>query len=406
MADIRPFKGLRPRVNLVEKVAALPYDVSTDDEVKAKRINPYSFYHITRSEIDINTGDLIHSKEVYQKASENLNRFIEEKTLVQDTQAYYYIYMLTMNGRSQTGLVCCSSLKDYENGIIKKHEFTQPVRVLDRVDNIVATRAHTGLVFLAYKELDTISEIIENWKSNQEAIYNFTSEDGIAHQLWVLDDNKTIEAITEIFQTKVPNTYIADGHHRSEAAYLAQEKLSGSNKDYYLTCIFPDTEVFIMDYNRTVKDLNGLDETTFLESLKSQFEVTLSDHPYAPKKEHEFGMYLNGNWYMLFAKENSYNSDDSIDVLDVSILQNNLLTPILDIDDPRTNERIDFIGGIKGLKGLEDEVDSGRAAVAFSCFPATMNQLFDVADKGKVMPPKSTWFEPKTRDGLVLHLID
>ncbi|HRP89459.1 MAG TPA: DUF1015 family protein [Edaphocola sp.] len=406
MANIRPFRGLRPRTDLVEKVAALPYDVSTEDEVKAKRINPYSFYHITRSEIDIDTGAAVHSKEVYEKAGENLTRFINEKTLIQDKEAYYYIYTLTMDGRNQTGLVCCSSLEDYENGIIKKHEFTQPVRVIDRVDNIVATKAHTGLVFLAYKELKSVSDIIEKWKSEHQQENNFISEDGIRHQLWVLDDQTIINEITQIFKEQVTQTYIADGHHRTEAAFLAQDRVEGSQKGYYMTCIFPDTEVLIMDYNRVVIDLNGLSDADFLKAVQEKFEIFESDHAYSPKVEHEFGMYLNGKWYILKAKANSYNANDTIEVLDVSILQNNLLAPILGIDDPRTNERVGFIGGIKGLKGLMEEVDSKRASVAFSCFPASMKQLFDVADCGKVMPPKSTWFEPKTRDGLVLHLID
>lgn len=409
MVDIRPFKGLRPRQELVEQVAALPYDVSSEAEVKAKRINPYSFYHITRSEIDVETGAKINSKEVYEKAKENLNRFVADGVLIQDEKPCYYIYTITMNGRSQTGLVCCSSLKDYDEGKIKKHEFTRPNRVQDRVDNILSTQAHTGVVFLAYKAIDDIETMIQNWVAQHPALYDFIAEDGVGHQFWVLDDDATIEKLTDLYNNKVPATYIADGHHRSHAAWNVAAQINGSSTSdehqYYLTCIFPDTQVCIMDYNRVAKDLNGLNAASFLEALATKFYIVQKDNAQKPSAMHSFGMYLDGQWYLLQAKDGSFDASNKIDVLDVSILQNNVLAPILGIIDPRVDERVDFIGGIRGLDYLQEIVDSGEFAVAFTCYPVSMQQLFEVADTGKVMPPKSTWFEPKIRDGLVLHLI-
>lgn len=409
MVDIRPFRGLRPKVELVERVAALPYDVSSQDEVMAKKINPYSFYHITRSEIDVTTGAPVNSKEVYEKAKENLDRFINEGILIQDEKPCYYIYRITMNGRSQTGLVCCSALKDYEEGRIKKHELTRPERVKDRVDNILMTGAHTGVVFLAYKAIDEIETIIKNWTDQHAMVYDFVAEDGVAHSFWVLDDATQIEQLTELYRQKVAATYIADGHHRSHAAENAMRSVNGQatsdDHQYYLTCIFPDTQVYIMDYNRVVKDLNGLTAVELIEKVKQSFDVTESAVAVKPRANHEFGMYVAGKWYVLKAKPGSFDAGNDIAALDVNILQNNLLSPVLGVGDPRVDERVDFVGGIRGLNYLEQHVDNGRFAVAFTCFPVSMQQLFDVADSGNIMPPKSTWFEPKIRDGLVLHLI-
>jgi uncharacterized protein (DUF1015 family) len=409
MVDIRPFRGLRPKPELVEKVAALPYDVSSKDEVMQKKINPYSFYHITRSEIDVTTGAPIHSAEVYAMAKQNLQRFLHDKILIQDEQPCYYIYTITMNGKSQTGLVCCSSLKDYEEGRIKKHEHTRPDRVQDRVENIKSTQAHTGVVFLAYKAQEEIEKIIEQWVNTKVPLYDFVAEDGVAHCFWIVDERKTIEAITQLYTTKVEATYIADGHHRSHAASNLKNTLDDNEKSiesqYYLTCIFPDTQVSIMDYNRVVRDLNGHSVASFLEMLSEKFEVTIAAAAVKPETQHEFGMYVDHHWYRLKTKPGTFNEQDNIESLDVSILQNNILAPILGVGDPRVDERIDFVGGIRGLEYLERKVNSGQVAVAFTCFPVTMAQLFDVADSGKVMPPKSTWFEPKIRDGLVLHLI-
>lgn len=409
MVEIRPFRGLRPKIELVERVAALPYDVSSQDEVMAKKINPYSFYHITRSEIDVETGAPVNSKEVYEKAKENLERFIQEGIMIQDEQPCYYIYRITMNGRSQTGLVCCSALKDYEEGRIKRHELTRPDRVKDRVDNILMTQAHTGVVFLAYKAIDAIETIITNWTNTHDKIYDFVAEDEVAHSFWVLDDAALIEQLTSLYREKVAATYIADGHHRSHAAENAMRTVNGQatsdEHQYYLTCIFPDTQVYIMDYNRVVKDLNGLSAAELINKLDSSFEVSTSAVAVKPQASHEFGMYVSGQWYLLKAKTGSFDASSNIESLDVSILQNNLLSPVLGVGDPRVDERVDFVGGIRGLAYLEHKVDSGQFAVAFSCFPVSMQQLFDVADSGNIMPPKSTWFEPKIRDGLVLHLI-
>lgn len=409
MVEIRPFRGLRPKIELVERVAALPYDVSSQDEVMAKKINPYSFYHITRSEIDVETGAPVNSKEVYEKAKENLERFIQEGIMIQDEQPCYYIYRITMNGRSQTGLVCCSALKDYEEGRIKRHELTRPDRVKDRVDNILMTQAHTGVVFLAYKAIDAIETIITNWTNTHDKIYDFVAEDEVAHSFWVLDDAALIEQLTSLYREKVAATYIADGHHRSHAAENAMRTVNGQGTSdehqYYLTCIFPDTQVYIMDYNRVVKDLNGLSAAELINKLDSSFEVSTSAVAVKPQASHEFGMYVSGQWYLLKAKTGSFDASSNIESLDVSILQNNLLSPVLGVGDPRVDERVDFVGGIRGLAYLEHKVDSGQFAVAFSCFPVSMQQLFDVADSGNIMPPKSTWFEPKIRDGLVLHLI-
>lgn len=409
MTDIRPFRGLRPRQDLVEQVAALPYDVSSAAEVEAKRINPYSFYHITRSEIDMHTGAQVDSQEVYEKAKENLNRFITQGVLIQDEQPCYYIYCISMHGRSQTGLVCCSSLKDYKEGKIKKHEFTRPDRVQDRVNNIMSTGAHTGVVFLAYKEVAEIEHIITTWVQRHPAVYDFVAEDGVGHRFWVVDAPDVIEQLTQLYREKVPATYIADGHHRSHAAWNVAQALDGKQNgdehQYYLTCIFPDSQVAIMDYNRAVKDLNGMDEATFLNALEQHFIVQQHEGPVKPAAMHQFGMYLAQQWYLIEAKEHCLNHANTLEALGASLLQDHVLKPLLGIADPRIDDRIEFVGGIRGLAYLSKLVDSGECAVAFTCYPVTMQQLFEVADMGEVMPPKSTWFEPKIRDGLVLHLL-
>ncbi|RQO31182.1 DUF1015 domain-containing protein [Taibaiella sp. KBW10] len=414
MAKIAPFKGLRPRTDIAAQVAALPYDVSSADELNATKNNPYNFNHITRSEIDLPETTGMNSPEVYDKAQENLEQFIAGGIMTQDEQACYYIYRLIMDGRSQTGLVCCSSLEDYENELIKKHEFTRPDRVLDRANHIKSTNAHTGLVFLACKDVTDLNELLEQWKKDHEATNDFVSEDGIQHTFWVVNDAHTIETITHIFKEQIPYTYIADGHHRTasalQVAHEFDQQASMEDKKqgyrYYLTCVFPESQVAIMDYNRVVKDLNGLSEAAFMEALMLDFELSEAPAggPYRPQQAHEFGMYLNQKWYILKVKPDTY-TKDPVSVLDVSILQNNILSKILNIHDPRVDTRVEFVGGIRGLQYLQRKVDSGEMAAAFSCYPVSVSQLFEVADGGKVMPPKSTWFEPKTRDGLVVHMI-
>lgn len=411
MAKITPFKGLRPIQELAQEVATLPYDVVNVEEARAYKDEEYHFYHVTRSEIDLPEGIDVHSQQVYDKAKENLNKLIEEGILVQDEQPCYYIYRLVMNGRAQTGLVCGSSVDDYNNGIVKKHEFTRPVKENDRINHIKTTRAQTGIVFLAYREQADVNQLIEDWKTEHNATYDFISEDNVGHTVWVVDDEATVNKITQLFEEKVPATYIADGHHRAASGAKVREALvaegtADERSNYFVTCIFPDTQLLIIDYNRVVTDLKGMSTEEFINALKADFDVSepLGKKEYKPKELHEFGLYIDNNWYKLVAKEGTY-TNDPIGILDVTILQNNVLTKLLDIDDPRTNDRVDFVGGIRGLGELEKRVDSGKVAAAFACYPVSIQQLFDIADSGEVMPPKSTWFEPKTRDGLVVYMI-
>jgi uncharacterized protein (DUF1015 family) len=408
MATISAFRALRPAKDLASRVASLPYDVLNSAEARTiAEKNPYSFLHITKAEIDLPEGTDIHSDKVYNKAADNLFIFRDNKILVQDELPAYYIYELTMGKRKQTGLVCVSSVVDYENNIIKKHELTRPEKELDRINHMRITGAQTGNVFLAFKSNVSLSQLISSWKVAHEVAYDFIAEDGIGHRVWVVHDPQTITDITKIFEKQIPFTYIADGHHR--AASAAKVKNTPGNQvtaeaEYFLTTLFPSDELRIMDYNRVVKDLNGLDVNRFLEKLNKNFRVEKINAAYSPNNLHQFGMYLDGNWYRLEAKEDSF-PNDPIGILDVSILQENILTPILGIVDVRTDDRIDFVGGIRGLQELEKRVDSGQMKLAFSLYPVSMNQLFDIADSGQIMPPKSTWFEPKLRDGLLTHLI-
>ena len=313
-----------------------------------------------------------------------------------------------MNGRSQTGLVCVSSVDDYENDIIKKHEFTRPEKEQDRINHIKISGAQTGNVFLAYRNNKEVDLIIEKWKTTKSPAYDFIADDQIQHTVWIVTDNDTIQKISSLFETEIPFTYIADGHHRAASAAKVRKALGDkatTASNYFLTTLFPSDQLYIMDYNRVVKDLNGLSEDEFITSLQKNFEVKeLGKKIVQPKQLHAFGMYLNKTWYQLIAKEGTF-TNDPIGILDVTILQNNLLEPILNIKDQRTDKRIDFIGGIRGLSELEKRVDSDGMKVAFSLYPVTIDQLFDIADSGNVMPPKSTWFEPKLRDGLLTHLI-
>jgi len=413
MAIIRPFKGLRPQAALAAQVAARPYDVLSSAEAKvAAAGNPYAYYHVSKSEIDLPDGSDIHSQAVYEKAAENLQKFIKEGTLFQDAQPCYYIYKLVMDGRAQVGLVCASSIADYNNGIIKKHEFTRPEKELDRINHIKTTRAQTGNVFLAYNDVPELNVVIEHWQ-HKAPTYDFTADDGIQHTIWVVDDAAVVEQITSLFAEKVPFTYIADGHHRAASASLVQKEFAGkglvkSEEDaanFFLTTIFPASQLAILDYNRLVKDLNGLTAADLLSRLDYDFTVEEVGHlPQKPAMLHEFSMYLENKWYRLVAREGTYTTDP-IGILDVTILQNNVLDKLLGIKDPRTDKRIDFVGGIRGLEELVKRVNSGEMKVAFALYPVTIQQLFDIADSGNVMPPKSTWFEPKLRDGLITQLI-
>ena len=408
MVTIHPFKALRPAAEFARQVASRPYDVLNSKEAKTEAEgNSASFLHITKSEIDLPESIDIHAQQVYDKAKENLDAFISRKILFRESKACYYIYQLVMNGRSQTGLVCGSSVDDYENDLIKKHEFTRPEKELDRINHIKTTGAQTGNVFLAYKQVEAIDEVIDAWKK-KSPVYDFTADDGIRHTVWIVNDDDTIEKISALFKEKVPCTYIADGHHRAASAAKVRKALGDAAQDgadLFLTTLFPSNQLHIMDYNRVVSDLNGLDETGLLAALGNQFTVEKAAKAFSPEQLHTFGMYINKQWYRLTAKEGSY-GNDPIGVLDVTILQNNLLDPVFNIKDQRTDKRIDFVGGIRGLGELEKRVDSGEMAIAFSLHPVSIQQLFDIADSGNVMPPKSTWFEPKLRDGLLTHLID
>ncbi len=407
MASISPFKALRPRPDLAKQVGSRPYDVMNSEEARAEANgNAWSFLHITKSEIDLPSSVDTHSQRVYETAKENLENFRQQGILFREEKPCYYIYQLVMNGRSQTGLVCVSSVDDYEKDIIKKHEFTRPEKEQDRINHIKTTGAQTGNVFLAYKNVSDIDALIEKWKSDNEPVYDFIADDAISHTVWVIDDENVITSITEVFTKKVPQTYIADGHHRAASAAKVRKATGGQapGADYFLTTLFPSNQLYIMDYNRVVKDLNGLDTATFLKKLEENFTVKPVAQAFSPSQLHQFGMYLDGKWYALTAREGTYTTDP-IGVLDVTILSDKVLAGLLGIADQRTDKRIDFVGGIRGLGELEKRVNSGEMKVAFSLHPVTIQQLFDIADSGNVMPPKSTWFEPKLRDGLLTHLI-
>ncbi len=406
MATIKPFKALRPHNEYAAQVASRPYDVLNSDEArKEAAANLLSFLHITKSEIDLPADTDIHSEEVYQKAKENLHQLIDKKVLFQDETPCYYIYELAWKGRTQTGLVCVSSIEDYFNDVIKKHELTRPEKEQDRINHIRITRAQTGNVFLACKDNIELNNVFEHQKKHHNVDYYFTADDGVTHAIWVVNNLSTIDIITNLFKEKIPATYIADGHHRAASAAKVSKDLSDSeDAQYFLTTIFPANQLAILDYNRIAKDLNGLSDAEFLENLDSEFDVGKSDTAVRPQELHQFGMYLNRQWYTLTSKEGTY-KNDPIGVLDVSILQENILNKILNIADPRTDKRIDFVGGIRGLGELEKRVNDSEAKVAFSLHPVSIQQLFDIADSGSVMPPKSTWFEPKLRDGLLTHLI-
>ncbi len=410
MITIAPFKALRPEAQFAKQVASRPYDVLNSKEAKIEaQGNPASFLHITKSEIDLPEDIDIHSQQVYDKAKENLDAFISRNIVFRESKPCYYIYQLIMNGKSQTGLVCASSVDDYEKDLIKKHEFTRPEKEQDRINHIKTTGAQTGNVFLAYKNVDAIDTLINDWKKDRSAVYDFIADDNIQHSIWAINDTATISRITELFKAEVPVSYIADGHHRAASAAKVRAALGGENSpegaDFFLTTLFPSNQLYIMDYNRVVKDLNGLTTADFIKAISNKFDIEKIDAALSPATLHEFGMYLDNQWYKLSAKAATFTTDP-IGILDISILSDNLLDPILNIKDQRTDKRIDFVGGIRGLAELEKRVNGGEMAVAFSLHPVTIQQLFDIADSGNVMPPKSTWFEPKLRDGLLTHLID
>lgn len=412
MATIRPFAALRPPKQYVEQVSCLPYDVMNHAEACAMAAgNASSFLHICRADIDTSEA-AIHDEITYQKSRENLETFIRKGFLVREDAPAYYIYRQMMWGRVQTGIVGCASVDEYLDGTIKKHELTRKEKELDRINHFDACSTQTEPVFLAYRKHEGIATAIREWIKFHKPEYDFTSDDGVTHLLWPVTDEEVIAAIRKGFE-EVPTLYIADGHHRTASSAAVSAKRRQQHPDYtgeeeynYLMAVtFSDEDLFIMDYNRVVADLNGLTAEQFLQAIGEQFTVTPAKPgaPYAPKSKHEFGMYLNNTWYAITAKEGSFDANHPIDSLDCAILQSNLLAPILGINDPRTDNRIDFVGGIRGLEELERRTGEG---VAFSLYPVTMADLFHVADSGEIMPPKSTWFEPKLRSGLFAHEIE
>jgi len=410
MSTFKPFKAVRPKPELAEKISSLPYDVMNRAEAKKMaESNPYSFLHITRSEIDLDESVDAYDESVYLKANDNLNRFVSDGIMVQDNTPRYYIYRQIMQGRAQTGIVGCASVDEYLNDAIKKHELTREEKEIDRIKNFDYCSAHTEPVFLTYKKSDSINKAVASWIENNSPLYEFQSEDGISHILWAITDDQINKSIENEF-SKLESLYIADGHHRSASSVKVglkrrenSESFTGNEEfNYFMTVAFPDDDLFIMDYNRVVKDLNGLTEAEFLEKLREKFIVSVSDKSYKPAEKHTFGMYLNNRWYKLTAKQGAFDPESIIDSLDVSILQNNVLSPLLGIENPKKDKRIDFIGGIRGLSELERRC-AADMAVAFSMFPVMIGDLFRIADAGMIMPPKSTWFEPKLRSGLFVH---
>ncbi len=413
MSVIKPFKGLRPAAKLAQKVASPPYDVLNSAEARQMALeNPYTFLHINKPEIDLAEDIDTHSKAVYEKGAENLQRFIKDGILRQDAKACFYIYRQIMGEHSQIGLVAGASVEEYKQDLIKKHELTRADKEEDRVAHMTHLNAQVGPVFLTYKaqaEIDAIiNKIITRTPEN-----DFTADDGIRHTLWVVDDDAEIAAIQDEFK-KLDALYVADGHHRSaSAARLYDQKIKNGTHtgeeeyNYFLTVIFPDNQMYIMDYNRVVKDLNGHTPQELLQKTAEKFEVVkIEDNVQKPQEKHHFVMYLDDSWYELTAKKGTFDQQDPVGRLDVSILMENLLVPHLGIGDPRTDNRIDFVGGIRGLEELQRRVDSGEMAVAFGMFATSIEDLMAIADAGKIMPPKSTWFEPKLRSGLVSHLLD
>lgn len=413
MIRIKPFKGVRPPKELAKEVASRPYDVLNSVEAKAEA-GEKSLLHIIKPEIDFDPIIDEHSQEAYDKAVENFKKWQERGWLVQDTKEMYYVYAQTMNGRTQYGLAVCCHFEDYMEGKIKKHELTRPDKEEDRMIHVRIQNANVEPVFFAYPAISEIDQIVSSIVKNNKPEYDFVADEGFGHHLWPITDDATIKRITEIFAQQSA-LYVADGHHRTAAAARVGQEKKAQNPNhtgneeynYFLAVIFPDNQLSIIDYNRVVKDLNGLTPAQLIDAIKKDFDVVeMGSEIYTPSKLHNFSMYLEGKWYSLTAKPGTYNDNDPIGVLDVTVLSNLVLDKVLDIKDLRTSKRIDFVGGIRGLGELKKRVDSGEMAVAFALYPVSMKQLIDIADTGNIMPPKTTWFEPKLRSGLVIHKLD
>lgn len=414
MAILKPFQGYRPPKEIVKDLASRPYDVLDSDEARIEAgDNPYCFLRVVKPEIELPEGTNLYSQEVYDRAFSNLKKFINKEYLVQDKKKHFYVYAQTWGEKTQYGIVGCAGVEDYLNNIIKKHELTRPDKEEDRMKHVRVTNANAEPVFFTYPAQQEIDNIVEQI-IKEEPVYDFVADDGFGHHFWVIEDDSTNNRLEKLFE-KVPYFYVADGHHRTAAAALVGKEKQQNNPNhtgdeeynYFMAVLFPDNQLTIIDYNRAVKDLNGLTEEEFISKLKVLFEIQEEGtEPFKPQELHSFGMYLNGKWYSLKAKGNTYDDNDPIGVLDVTILSKHILDEILGIKNLRTDKRIDFVGGIRGLKELERRVDSGEMKVAFSLYPVTMKQLMDIADTNNIMPPKTTWFEPKLRSGLVVHSLD
>ena len=409
MAIIRAFKAFRPTLDLASKIAALPYDVMNSEEAREMvKDNEYSFLHVDRAEVNLPNDTNIYDKVVYEKARDVLDKMIQDGLYVQEDKPCMYIYRQTMNGKSQTGLVICAAIDDYINDKIKKHEHTRKDKEVDRINHVDYCDANTGPIFLTYRNQNEISKIMDKWIQN-EPLYDFISEDGNGHTVWIINNDTDIEKLTTLFKN-VDSLYIADGHHRAKSAVEVGLKRRKENPgytgeeefNYFLAIVYPDNQLEVLDYNRTVKDLNGLNEDEFLSAIEKNFKIKVSKEAVKPKRRHTFGMYMNNTWYELEAKDGTFNEEDPMERLDVSILQNNLLSPILGIDDPTKSDRIEFIGGIRGINELEKRANKDMK-VSFSMFATTTDDIMSIADGGMIMPPKSTWFEPKPRSGLFIH---
>ncbi|MDA3847199.1 MAG: DUF1015 family protein [Vallitaleaceae bacterium] len=413
MAKIKAFAGIRPNETMAKEIAALPYDVYNRTEAKAiVENNPLSFLKVDRAETQFDETIDTYDAVVYKKAQDLFNEMIEKGQLIQDQKTCLYIYRLTMKGRSQTGLVACTSIDEYIADIIKKHELTRAAKERDRINHVDSLDANTGPIFLTYRAKDAIDEIVNNWMENNPPIYDFVADDAIKHEMWCIDDVAIIESLETLFMT-IPSLYIADGHHRAASAVKVGLLRREQHKDYtgaeefnyFLSVIFPDNQLKIFDYNRVVKDLDGMTPEQFLGSVKESFDIIrTSKEQIKPTEKSTFGMFLEDTWYLIKAKEGTYRKEDPVLSLDVSVLQLNLLAPILGVGDPRTDERIDFVGGIRGLAELERRVKTDMM-LAFALVPTSVDELMNIADAGELMPPKSTWFEPKLRSGLISHLL-
>ncbi|NCC45672.1 MAG: DUF1015 domain-containing protein [Bacteroidia bacterium] len=410
MVKVKPFAAVRPPKNMVAEVASRPYDVLNSAEAKSEA-GKKSLLHIIKPEIDFDPIADEHSQEVYDKAVENFKLWQKKGWLSQDEKEMYYVYAQTMEGRTQYGLVVGASVEDYLTGKIKKHELTRKDKEEDRMIHVRIQDANIEPVFFAYPDNQEINEIVANIVKSKDAEYDFTAEDGFGHHFWLIDDDAVIARITAIF-SQIPAFYVADGHHRTAAAALVGEEKRKNNPNhtgneeynFFMAVVFPESHLKIIDYNRVVKDLNGMEPKQFLEKLSADFEVQkIGKEIYKPESLHNFAMYLQGNWYSLTAKPGTFNDNDPIGVLDVTVLSNLVFDKLLDIKDLRTSKRIDFVGGIRGLAELSKRVDSGEMAAAFALYPVSMKQLIDIADTGNIMPPKTTWFEPKLRSGLAIH---